>query len=80
MHYLGLGRVARRIGIPRALYPSISSIRPPRTPLDSSLIKAMSIISRRRINATLIGADFASYLPELNQKSAIGRLAFLGVR
>lgn len=40
-----------------------TSLRRPRTLVDYSL-EAMNITSQRRINATLIGAYFASYLPE----------------
>jgi hypothetical protein len=69
VHYLGTGRAAGRIKqadgrLGRVLW-YLTSLRRPRTLVGSSL-EAMDIISRRRMNATLIGAYIASYLPELN--------------
>lgn len=62
---LGAGSWAHDAGR-RVTGPRISlALRRPRTLVDY-LLEAMNITSKRRINATLIGAYFASYLPEPN--------------
>lgn len=73
---LGAGSWAHGAGR-RVTGPRISlALRRPRTLLNYSL-EAMNITSQRRINATLIGAYFASYLPEPNaidwHASQVGR-------
>lgn len=68
---LGAGSWAHDAGR-RLTGPRISlALRRPRTLVGYSL-KAMNITSQRRINATLIGAYFASYLPEPNANDGCG--------
>lgn len=80
VRYLGWGRAAGRLKQAHGDWAAyLTSLRRPRTFVDYSF-EAMNITSQRRINATLIGAHFASFASYLPKPKAIDGYAFRGGR